>query len=121
MRREYPNLERISIDYAVMEQAKDVLVVGAPFRWDDVGSWLALERMHPQDGDGNTVLAQHAGIDTKNCLIVAEPGKLVTTINVENLLIVQDGDSLLIADRRDEGAVRQLVDLLKQRGLERYL
>ena len=49
-------LEKISIDYAVMENAKDVLVVQAPYQWDDVGSWLALERMHPQDADGNTVL-----------------------------------------------------------------
>ena len=45
----------------------------APFRWDDVGSWLALERMHPQDADGNTVLAQHAAITTKNCVIVGDP------------------------------------------------
>lgn len=121
LRREYPTLEKISIDYAVMEKAAERLVVQAPYRWDDVGSWLALERMYPQDADGNTVLAAHAGLKTKDCVIVAEPGKLVTTIGVENLLIVQDGDAILVADRRDEGTVKQLVDLLKQKGLERYL
>src|SRR5262245_29919799 len=62
LRREFPLLEKISIDYAVMERAADVLVVQAPYRWDDVGSWLALERMHPQDEAGNTVLATHAGL-----------------------------------------------------------
>ena len=76
--------------------------------------------MHAQDADGNTVLATHAGIDTKNCVIVAESGKLVTTIGVSNLLIVQDGDAILVADRRDEGTVKQLVELLKKKGLEKY-
>ena len=120
LQREYPDLARISIDYAVMQRAPEVLVVQAPYRWDDVGSWLALERTHPQDADGNTILATHAGIDTKNCLIAAEPGKLVTTIGVSNLLIVQDGDAILIADRREESTVKNLVDLLKKKGLEQY-
>jgi mannose-1-phosphate guanylyltransferase len=121
LRREYEGLERISIDFAVMEQAKDVLVVEAPYRWDDVGSWLALERMHPQDVDGNTVLGTHCGLKTKGCVIVADPGQLVATVGVENLLIIQDGDATLVADRRDEGAVKQLVELLKKKGLEKYL
>jgi mannose-1-phosphate guanylyltransferase len=104
-----------------MEHARDVLVVEAPYKWDDVGSWLALERLHPQDADGNTILASHCGLDTRNCLIAADPGTLVTTVGVENLLIVQDGDAILVADRRDEGAVKKLVELLKKKGLEKYL
>src|SRR5262249_6664179 len=121
LRREYEGLQRISIDYAVMEKAKHVLVVQAPYQWDDVGSWLALERMHPQDADGNTVLATHAGIKTKNCLVVGDPGHLIATIGVEHLLITQDGDATRVADRRDEATVKQMVDLLKQKGLEKYL
>jgi mannose-1-phosphate guanylyltransferase len=121
LRREYPHLERISIDKGVMEHAPEVIVVPAPYRWDDVGSWLAVERMNPQDADGNTVQATHAGIETKDCVIVGEPGRLVTTIGVSNLLIVQDGDAVLIADKTQEGAVKQLVDELKKRGLESYL
>ena len=121
LRREYEGLERVSIDYAVMEHAKEVLVVQAPFQWDDVGSWLALERMHPQDADGNTVLGQHCGLKTRGCLIVSDPGHLIATIGVDNLLIVQDGDVTLVADRRDENSVKQIVELLKKKGLEKYL
>jgi mannose-1-phosphate guanylyltransferase len=121
LRREYEGLARISIDYAVMEKAKEVLVVQAPFRWDDVGSWLALERMHPQDADGNTVLATHCGLKTRGCVIVGDPGHLIATVGVENLLIVHDGDATLVADRRDEGTVKQIVELLKKNGLEKYL
>jgi mannose-1-phosphate guanylyltransferase len=121
LRREYEGLEKISIDYAIMQRAREVLVVQAPYRWDDVGSWLALERMHPQDKDGNTVLATHVGLKTQKCVIAGEPGRLITTIGVKDLLIVQDGDATLVADRRDEGTVKQLVEELQRRGLEKYL
>jgi mannose-1-phosphate guanylyltransferase len=117
----YQALPRLSIDYAVMERAREVLVVQAPYRWDDVGSWLALERLHAQDADGNTVLARHCGLETARCLIVAEADRLVATVGVSDLLIVQDGDAILVADRRKEGAVKQLVEALRQRGLEAYL
>jgi mannose-1-phosphate guanylyltransferase len=121
LRREYDSLDRISIDFAVMEHAKEVLVIQAPYRWDDVGSWLALERLHPQDADGNTVLALHCGLRTKGCVIVSDPGHVVATAGVENLLIVQDGNATLVADRREEGAIKQIVELLKTKGLESHL
>ncbi len=119
--KEYEALEKISIDYAVMEHAAEVLVVQAPYRWDDVGSWLALERMHPQDADGNTVLATHAGIHTHGCVIVGDPDRLIATIGVDNLLIIQDGNATLVADRREEGTVKNVVEMLKKKGLEEYL
>jgi mannose-1-phosphate guanylyltransferase len=118
--REYGKLDRISIDFAVMEQAPEVLVVQAAYRWDDVGSWLAIERMHPQDAQGNTVLGRHCGLSTKGCVIVGEPDRLIATIGVNNLLIVQDGNATLVADRREESTVKQLVEQLKQQGLEEY-
>lgn len=120
-RDEYARLDKISIDYAVMERAREVVVLQAPFRWDDVGSWLAVERLNPQDSQGNTVIGTHTGLSTSNCVIVGDTGKLITTIGVRDLIIVQDGDCLLIADRNDESAVKQLVDQLKHVGLERYL
>jgi mannose-1-phosphate guanylyltransferase len=121
LRQEFEALERVSIDYAVMEHAAEVLVIQAPYRWDDVGSWLALERMHPQDADGNTVLANHCGLKTRGCVIVGDADRIVATIGVNNLLIVQDGNATLVADRREEGTVKQIVELLKQQGLEHYL
>jgi mannose-1-phosphate guanylyltransferase len=125
LRREFDPIERTSIDFAVMEHAaeagKEVLAVQATYRWDDVGSWSALERMNPQDADGNTVLGTHAGLHTRDCLIVGEEGRLIATIGVDNLLIVQDGNATLVADKREEAAVKQLVDLLKKKGLETHL
>ncbi len=118
---EYPRMEKVSIDFAVMEHAAEVLVVQAPYRWDDVGSWLALERLNAQDAHHNTVQAIHAGIHTTGCVIVGDDGRLIATIGVKDLLIVQDGDATLIAHRSEEATVKQMVDLLKQKGLDRYL
>ena len=120
-REEYEKVEKISIDFAVMEKATRALVVQAPYQWDDVGSWLALERRNAQDAQGNTVQALHVGINTSGCVIVGDPGRLIATIGVSNLLVIQDGDATLIADRRDEGAVKEIVARLKASGLEKYL
>jgi mannose-1-phosphate guanylyltransferase len=121
IRNIYPTLEKISIDFAVMEHAKNVLVVQAPFQWDDVGSWLALERMHPQDADGNTVLANHCGVRTNNCVIAGDPGRLIATVGVSNLLIVQDGDATLVVDRKEEGNVKLIVEKLRQEKRDSFL
>lgn len=121
LRDAYPTLEKISIDFAVMEHAAEVLVLQAPYQWDDVGSWLALERMHAQDGDGNTVMAEHCGIRTTNCVIAGESGRLIATIGVKNLLIIQDGDATLVADRRDESNVKAIVEKLNQEKRETFL
>jgi mannose-1-phosphate guanylyltransferase len=123
--REYPALEKISIDFAVMEnviaQGRPVLVVQAPYRWDDVGSWLALERMSPQDAARNTVLAQHCGVETEGCIIAGEPGKLIATAGARDLIIIQDGDCILVADRNNEASIKRLVEEMRRRGLEKYL
>jgi mannose-1-phosphate guanylyltransferase len=121
LRRDFPTLKKISFDFAVMEKCPQVLVVEATYKWDDVGSWLALERLHAQDAAGNTVLARHAGVDTNNCIIVGDNTHVIGTLGVKDLIIVQDGDCLLVADRTRESEVKKLVEELKRRGLERYL
>ncbi len=123
-RAEYEKAEKISIDYAVMEDAAKagkVLVMHAPYQWDDVGSWLALERHNPQDADGNTVQALHAGVDTNNCVIVADPDHLIGTLGVNDLVIIQNGNATLITTRKGEADVKKLVDQIKEKGLGRFL
>jgi mannose-1-phosphate guanylyltransferase len=114
--REYAGLDRISIDYAVMEKATDVLVVQAPFQWDDVGSWLALERMQPQDSNHNTIQADHEGSATERCIIVGEPGRLIATVGVKDLIIIQDGNATLVAQRQDEAGLKKLVEQMQAKG-----
>src|SRR5262249_22968145 len=121
LQQEYEALQRISIDYAIMEKARDVLMVRATFQSDDVGSWLAVERHNPQAAGGTSTLALHCGIDTKNCVIVGDKDRLIATVDVKDLLIIQDGDAILIANRAAEGRVKELVELLRQKKLEKHL
>jgi mannose-1-phosphate guanylyltransferase len=123
-RVEYGKAEKISIDYAVMQDAAKagkVLVMHAPYQWDDVGSWLALERRNPQDADGNTMQALHCGLRTKNCVIVSDPDHLVGTLGVEGLVIVQSGNATLVTTRKGEAEVKDLIEKIKAQGLGRFL
>ena len=63
----------------------------------------------------------HCGLKTKGCVIAADSGHLIGTVGIENLLIVQDGNATLVADRREEGTIKQLVELLQKKGLVEYL
>lgn len=117
----FPQLERISIDYAVLERARDVVVIEAPFDWDDIGSWQAIDRLHPHRADGNAVRGTHCGLETAGCIIVGEPGHLIATIGVDHLVIVQTPGVTLVADKRSEESVKQLVEHVRSQGLERYL
>ncbi|MGL4420719.1 MAG: mannose-1-phosphate guanylyltransferase [Gemmataceae bacterium] len=120
-RAEYETIEKISIDFAVMEKAQEVLTMRAPYQWDDVGSWLALERRNPQDAAGNTVVGTHCNINSQNCVVVTDPDTVVATIGVSNLLIIRDGNAVLVADRAEEATVKAVVDKLKADKLGQYL
>jgi mannose-1-phosphate guanylyltransferase len=116
-RAEFEPLKRISIDYAVMEQCRQGIVLPAPFSWDDVGSWQALERHFPQDNQNNTVCgAEHLKLDTERCIIMGDgsPGQVIATVGVSDLLIVREGPHTLVARRDDEAGIKKLVEYLNQ-------
>ena len=110
----YPELEKTSIDYAVMEKARNRAVIEVNYEWDDVGSWEAAAGLHPADPDGNTVLADHVGIDTKDCILAAEAGHVIATVGVSDLIVVQTPDATLICDRRRAADVKHLVARLEE-------
>lgn len=107
-----------SIDYAVMEQYDNVVVIEAPFPWDDVGSWQALARLHEHDDDGNTVVGSHIGIDTRGSIVHAQPGHTIVTIDVHDMIVVQTPDATLVAPKHAEERVREAVKALEERKLD---
>jgi mannose-1-phosphate guanylyltransferase len=118
---EFAEIQGKSIDYAVMEHARDVLVIEAPFDWDDVGSWQAIGRLNAPDGEGNTVDARHFGLKTTGCLIRGSHEHLVVTVGVSDLIIVHTPDATLVARKQDEESIRQIVKVLEERGWTEYL
>ena len=98
-----------SIDYAVMEKTSLAAVVPVDMGWSDIGSWSALWETGVQDSEGNVALGDVISVDTKDCYIRAESG-LVATLGVEDLIIVETGDVLLVADRNRVQDVKKIVE-----------
>jgi mannose-1-phosphate guanylyltransferase/mannose-6-phosphate isomerase len=107
----------ISIDYAVMERAQNVMVVPAKFSWSDVGSWPAVAQAHSADVNGNTFVADVVSVETSNTHVQVESHgpKLVATVGVQNLIIVDTPDALLVAHKNVAQKVKTVVDALKER------
>ena len=111
-----------SIDVGIMEKAERVAVIPVDVGWNDVGSWSAIHDINPRDDSGNVVLhADHIGIDTHNTLIQGNGDKMIVTIGVENLVIVDTGDTLLVCDKGRTQDVKRAVDQLKARGRQDLL
>ena len=121
LRREYAAISGISIDYAVMERARDVFVLEAPFTWDDVGTWQSLGRLREADAKGNTIAAKHLGIATTGSIIRGEDGHLIVTLGLTDMIVVQTPDATLIADKRHEESIRDIVKQIEQKGWDEYL
>ena len=116
----YGELPSVSIDYGVMEKADNVLVIPSTFGWNDVGSWTAIDDLLPRDEQGVVAHAEHISIDTKDCIIYS-PKKLVATIGVSNLIVVETEDALLICDKSRAQDVKKVVEMLEKEGKEQYL
>jgi mannose-1-phosphate guanylyltransferase len=119
--REFAAIKGISIDYAVLEQATDVVVIEAPFTWDDLGGWSAVARQRGVDAEGNTIVGRHLGIESVRTIVHAAGDHLVVTMGLEDMLVVHTPDATLVADRAREEAVRKVVAELEKRGWQEYL
>ena len=109
----------ISFDFAIMEKTDDAAVVRGAFDWSDIGSWQAVSALATPDADGNRGLGPRVAIDTRDTYVYA-PDRMVATVGVEGLVIVDTPDAVLVASRDDLQRVREVVAELKARGHEAY-
>ncbi len=109
-----------TIDYGVMEQADDVAVIPADIGWSDVGSWATLFELLPADEEHNVVIGEHVGVETRNSLIYS-PRRLIATVGIEDLVIVDTDDALLVCPRDRAQEVKALVDQLRRSNRHKYL
>ncbi|MEI7446192.1 MAG: mannose-1-phosphate guanylyltransferase/mannose-6-phosphate isomerase [Burkholderiales bacterium] len=107
----------VSIDYAVMEKAKDVVVLPASFGWSDIGSWKAVSEQFVPDADGNTTVGEAMFVDARNTHVQSDD-RLVAAVGVDNLLVVDTPDALLVASKDASQQVKEIVTRLKSRGHE---
>jgi len=108
LKKTYAKLEATSIDYAIMEKAKNVAVLPARFKWDDVGSWTAVERHLPQGLDKNTRIGKLIVQDSEGCIAVAEDGE-IALLGVRDLIVVKSGNKVLVCAKDRAADVKKIL------------
>jgi mannose-1-phosphate guanylyltransferase/mannose-6-phosphate isomerase len=111
----FSKIENISIDYAIMERAKNVSCVPMAPDWDDLGSWSAIWGVLEKDGRGNSGIGDTRFLNSDNCLAYADEG-LVSVIGLENVLVISTRDSVLVAHKDADQDVKRIVEALEQEG-----
>jgi len=109
---EYPGLEKISIDYAIMEKADNVLMVESDFDWDDVGAWPAVVRHFDADADGNVIRGSAMIEGGSGNLVVSTPEHLTAVVGAQDLIVVHTHDATLVCPKDKAQEVKALVKRL---------
>ena len=105
----YPQTPKISVDYAIMENAKNIFTIPAQFGWSDLGAWGALYQESPKDGAGNVIIGSRTITeDVHNSFIRGPEGKLLVVGGVDDLLIIDEGDVLVVYPRSREQEIKKL-------------
>ena len=125
LEKEWETLDKVSIDFGIMEGAEDVAVIPARgLGWSDVGSWNAVYEVLPKNGDGNVVTCkEYISRETRDTLIYADGDneRLVVTLGVENLIIVETDHVLMVCDKNHAQDVKVVVNQLHDKGKIDYL
>ncbi|MCS7258125.1 MAG: mannose-1-phosphate guanylyltransferase [candidate division WOR-3 bacterium] len=117
----YYNAPATSIDYAVLEKVSNIIMIKANFYWDDVGSWLALERHFSKDSSGNVILGDVVNYNTQNSIIVNDKG-LIATMGIDDLVVVRNQDVILVMSKAQAMQLKELIkEIAKNSRFQKYL
>ncbi len=110
---EYPQLQSVAVDNAILERAPQVATIEGDLEWGDIGSWGTLTDVLPADGQGNLFSGQVLALDTRGVTAYGPPGKLIALVGVEDLVIVDTPDALLVCAKDQAQRVREVMEKLK--------
>ena len=120
LEKEFSAFQSESIDYGIMEKAKHIYILSGSFGWDDVGSWLAVGRIKKSNEFGNVITGNAVTVDTKNCIIQGGK-KLIATVGIEDIIVVDTEDALLICEKDSAGNIKKVLENLKICNRTEYL
>ncbi len=120
LEREFQGFRAESIDYGVMEKARDIYILSGAFGWDDVGSWLAVSRIKRSNELGNVVEGNVVTVDTRDTIIQGG-GKLIAAVGLEDMIVVDSEDALLICEKAHAGDIKKVLENLKICNRREYL
>jgi mannose-1-phosphate guanylyltransferase len=113
LKKIYQQAPVTSIDYAVLEKVKNIIVVKANFIWDDVGAWAALERHFTKDKSGNVTIGKVFNKDTQNSIIIGDQD-IVATMGIKDLIVVKTKDAVLVVSKEKSAQLKELMNQIKQ-------
>jgi mannose-1-phosphate guanylyltransferase len=120
LRAVFEKIPATSIDYALMERARGVVICEGDFGWSDVGAWSSLFGIWKGDRDGNASRGECLALDSRGCLVY-NPGRLTALVGVRDLIVVEAGDALLVCASSQDQRVKDVVGALKSLEKSRYL
>lgn len=120
LKQEFAAFPSQSIDYGIMEKAEHIYTIPGAFGWDDVGSWLAMERIQKADENGNVLDGNVVAVDTRDCIIQGGK-KLLAVIGLEQIVIVDTKDATLVCAKEHTGDIKKAVEVLRREGRDKYL
>lgn len=118
----YPQLKKISIDFAVMERAPRVLAVELACEWLDVGSWPNLAQVSEIDEDGNAVVASKTTlVDCQRNVVVSEDDHLIAVLGIDDCIVVHSKDATLVCNKNESQRLKELVEQIRQQFGDKYV
>ena len=120
LEKAYSAIEDISFDKGVLEKCNNLCVVKGNFQWSDVGSLDMLDKILKRDANGNVILGDHIGIDTNNSVVYSR-NSLIATIGLDNIAIINTGDVTLVCPRNRAHEIKNIVEMAKLNGYEKYI
>ncbi len=111
----YQEAPSISIDYALMEKAKNVVVLPASFSWNDVGQWVSMRELWPLDKDGNCSRGEVLALSSQDCVVYG-PERFTALLGVKDIIVVQTKDATLVCDAKRSQDVRLVLEALQREG-----
>lgn len=117
IKENYAKVDKTSIDYGIIEKEKDILTIPADFGWSDVGTWESLFELLAELKNSDLVVSEHhIGIDSKNCFVRGHD-KLIATIGLDNIIVVDSPDAILICDKKESHRVKEIMEKIEEKYL----
>lgn len=120
LRSSFTAMPSESVDYGILEKEDSIYVFPGTFGWDDVGSWLAVERMKPVTDEGNVIAGNVVTYQVENCIVEGSE-KLIAAVGLKNLVVVDTEDATLICSKEHTADIKKILEELRNQNQEKYL
>ncbi len=121
LQAEFSAIEPMAVEYGIIEKASELLVIPADFGWYDIGHWSTVKDVMTEVEGQNVTKGKVINVGSKNNLAYSYSGKVIALVGVDNLLIVEHGDTILVCDKDKAQDVKKVVEELKAQGLNEYI